>query len=46
MILIRPFKVINNSSKDNEKHLHIYSGLSITLSQEERKRRQSVVDGV
>jgi len=38
IILIRLLKVINNTSKDNEEHLHIYSGLSITLSQEERKR--------
>lgn len=43
IILIRLWEVINNTGKDNEKHLHIYSRLSITLSEEERRRRESLV---
>ena len=32
-------EVINNTSKDNKKHLHIYSSLSITLSQDEEEKK-------
>lgn len=32
-------EVINNTSKDNKKHLHIYSSLSISLSQDEEKKK-------